>query len=114
MKRIKICASMLVIASACLACGATTKPPSQSIHGFSPAHLENLLRGAIVISNPGTPLIVSESRLQQVLGGYEFRVAGEEWSGYYQDSTPITGIDYPLTVALDNNEVFRVSTRDGS
>ncbi|WP_433420841.1 hypothetical protein ACQP1V_09110 [Microtetraspora malaysiensis] len=102
MKRIKICASMLIIASTGLACGTTTKPPSQSIHGFSPAHLETVLRGAIVISNPGTPLIVSDSRLQQVLGGYEFRVAGEEWSGYYQDSTPIMDIDYPLTVTLDS------------
>ncbi|MCC5579240.1 hypothetical protein IMZ11_26790 [Microtetraspora sp. AC03309] len=102
MKRIKIYTSMLAIASTGLACGATTEQPSQSSHRFSPAHLETVLRGAIVISNPGTPLLVSDSRLQQVPGGYEFRVAGEEWSGYYQSSTPIMDIDYPITVTLDS------------
>ncbi|WP_327044951.1 hypothetical protein OG320_24865 [Microbispora sp. NBC_01189] len=108
MKFMKICVWILVVAAMSLACGATSKPSPRSSENLSLTHLEAVLRGAVVISNPGTPLQVSDSRLQQVSGGYEFRVAGEEWSGYYKNGTPVMGIDYPLTVALD----YRESVKD--
>ncbi|MBE3009596.1 hypothetical protein IL992_10350 [Microbispora sp. NEAU-D428] len=103
MKCIKICASMVAVLAMSIACGATSKPLPRSSGDFSPAHLVTVLRGAIVISNPGTPLLVSDSRLQRIPGGYEFRVSGEEWSGYYQASTPVMDIDHPLTVTLDHS-----------
>ncbi len=103
MKCIRVCISVLVVAAMTLACEATSKQSAQASRNISLAHLATVLRGAVVISNPGTPLRVSDSRLRQIPGGYEFRVAGEEWSGYYQTGTPVMDIDYPLVVTLDRS-----------